>query len=119
MEETLKYDEKVSTMPLAERITETINLLINQQFGEEKELSLTLQELRKTIPKAMKVARMVSTHESMLRTALMKDLFREMREHKGNISQILTQLKDFAETVTKEYIVAEIEKAKRTGCTAA
>jgi len=119
MEEKLKYDEKVSTKPLTERITETINLLLNQQFGEEKGLSLNLEELRKTIPEVMKATRIVSTHETMLRTALMKDLFKEMKDQKGDISQILTQLKNFAETVTKEYIAPEIEKAKRTGGTAA
>jgi len=119
IEEKVKYDEKVSTKPLTERITETINLLINQQFGEEKTLSLSLKELRKTIPEIMKATRIVSTHENTLRTALMKDLFKEMRKQKGDISKILTELKNFAETVTKEYIIEEIEKAKRTGGRAA
>jgi len=119
MEEKIKYDEKVATRPLAERITETTNLLVNQQFGEEKELSLRLEELRKKIPEVMKATRIVSTHETTLRTALLKDLFKEMKTQKGDIDPILTQLKNFAETVTKEYIITEIEKAKRTGGTAA
>jgi len=114
IEEKLQYDEKVSTKPLTERIIETVNLLLNQQFGEEKELSLNLKELRKTILEVMKAKRIVSTHETALRTALMKDLFKEMKQLKGDISQILTQIKNFAETVTKEYIITEIEKTKRT-----
>jgi len=113
MEEKLQYDEKVSTKPLTERIIETVNMLLNQQFGEEKELSLNLKELRKTIPEVVKAKRIVSAHETALRTALMKDLFKEMRQLKGDISQILTQIKNFAEIVTKEYIITEIEKTKR------
>ena len=72
-----------------ERITETVNLLINQQFGEEKELRLNLKELRQTIPQVVEVSRIVAHHENKIRTALMKDSFKEMGQLKGNISQIL------------------------------
>ena len=102
-----------------ERITETVNLLINQQFGKEKELHLHLKELRQAIPQVVKASRIVAHHENKLRTALMKDLFKEMRQLKGNITPILQDLKNFAETVTKDYIIREIAKTKRTGGTAA
>ena len=49
----------------------------------------------------------------------MKDLFKEMKKEKGDTSQILPELKNFAEIVTKEYIIEEIEKARKTGGTAA
>jgi len=49
----------------------------------------------------------------------MKDLFKEMRQLKGNIIPILQDLKNFAETVTKDYIIREITKAKRTSEVAA
>jgi len=77
-----------------ERITETVNLLINQQFGEEKELRLNLKELRQTIPQVVEVSRIVAHHENKIRTALMKDSFKEMGQLKGNISQILQDLKN-------------------------
>ena len=114
MEEKLRYDKAVSAKPLAERITETINLLVNQQFAEEKELSLKLEELKKAISDVAKATRVVSTHGTALRTALLKDLFREMKKQGIDIAPVLTQLKDFAEVVTKEYVVKEIEKGKRS-----
>ncbi len=117
IEEKIRYDEKISTKPLAERIIDTMNMLINQQFGEDKMISLEFRELKKTIKEVAKAARVVPTHESMLRTALLKDLFMEMKSQKGDITSILTYLKNFAETVTKEYIVAEIERAKGNGAT--
>jgi len=94
-------------------------MLISQQFGEEKELQLNLEELRKAILETVEASRIVAHHENKIRTALMKDLFKEMRQLKGNIIPILQDLKNFAETVTKDYIIREITKAKRTGGTAA
>ena len=94
-------------------------MLISQQFGEEKELQLNLEELRKAILETVEASRIVTHHENKIRTALMKDLFKEMRQLKGNITPILQDLKNFAETVTKDYIIREITKAKRTGGTAA
>ena len=119
MEEKIRYDEKIASKPVIERITETVNLLINQQFRAEKELHLNLEELRQAIPEAIKASRIVTHHENRIRTALMKDLFKEMRQIKGNIIPILQDLKNFAETVTRDYIIREITKAKRKGGIAA
>lgn len=117
-EEKIKYDEKISTKPPSERIIDTVNLLINQQFGDKKELSFKLEELRKTLPEVIKATKIVACHENKVRTALMKDLFKEMKKEKINISQILPDLKNFAEIVTK-YIIEELEKARKTGGIAA
>ena len=119
IEEKIQYDENIASKPITERITETVNMLINQQFGEEKELQLNLEELRKAILETVEASRVVTHHENKIRTALMKDLFKEMRQLKGNITPILQDLKNFAETVTKDYIIREITKTKRTGGTAA
>jgi hypothetical protein len=93
--------------------------LINQQFADKKELTFKLIELRKTLPEAIKATKIVTYHENTLRTALMKDLFKEMKKEKGDIKQILPELKNFAEIVTKEYIIEEIEKARKMGGIAA
>jgi len=120
MEEKVKYDEKVATKPIIERITDTISLLINQQFGGGKELPVKLEELKKILPKIIETTKIVMHHENMIRTALMKDLFREAKKAKGKISsQMLLDLKNFAETVTRDYIVKEIEKSRKVGGTAA
>jgi len=119
MEEKIKYDEKISSKPIIERITETVNLLLNQQFADKKELTFKLTELKKNLPEAIKATKIVAYHENTLRTALMKDLFKEMKKERGNITKILPELKNFAEIVTKEYIIEEIEKARKTGGIAA
>jgi hypothetical protein len=119
MEEKIKYDEKIANKPIIERITETINLLLNQQFGDKKELTFKLTELRKTLPEAIKATKIVTYHKNTLRTALMKDLFKEMKKEKGDITKILPELRNFAEVVTEEYIIEEIEKARKTGGIAA
>ena len=119
IEEKIQYDENIASKPITEKITETVNMLINQQFGEEKELQLNLEELRKAILETIEASRIVAHHENKIRTALMKDLFKEMRQLKGSIIPILQDLKNFAETVTKDYIIREITKTKRTGGTAA
>jgi len=119
MEEKIKYDEKIANKPIIERIIDTVNLLINQQFADKKELTFKLTELRKTLPEIIKATKIVTYHENTLRTALMKDLFKEMKKEKGDIKQILPELKNFAEIVTKEYIIDEIEKARKTGGIAA
>jgi len=119
MEEKIKYDEKISSKPIIERITDTVNLLLNQQFADKKELTFKLTELKKNLPEAIKATKIVAYHENTLRTALMKDLFKEMKKERGNITKILPELKNFAEIVTKEYIIEEIEKARKTGGIAA
>lgn len=118
-EEKIKYDEEISAKPPEERIIDTLNLLLNQQFGDKKELSFNLEELRKTILEVTKATKIVAYHENQVRTALMKDLFKEMKKEKINISQILPELKNFAEIVTKEYIIEEIKKTRKTRGTAA
>lgn len=114
-EEKIKYDETIANKPIIERITETVNLLINQQFADKKELTFKLTELRKTLPETIKATKIVAYHENTIRTALMKDLFKEMKKEKGDITKILPKLKNFAEIVTKEYIIEEIEKSRKTG----
>lgn len=112
MREKREYDEKVSVKPLADRICDTISMLVNQQFGEEKPMTLDLKELRHAIQEVMNATKIVSNHETVLRTALLKDLFRELRRVKGNITPILTKLKNFADYITKEYVIREIKKAR-------
>lgn len=115
MEEKIRYDEKIASKPVTERIAETVNLLINQQFGDERELHLNLEELRQIIPKVVEASRIVAHHEKGTRTALLKDLFKEMKRLKGNITPILREPKNFAETVTRDYIIREIIRAKKAG----
>jgi len=111
-EEKIIYDEKISAKPPSERIIDTVNLLLNQQFGDKKELSFELEELRKTLPEVIKATKIVAYHENKVRTALMKDLFKEMKKEKVDTSQILPELKNFAEIVTKEYIIEEARKTR-------
>jgi hypothetical protein len=42
-----------------------------------------------------------------------------MKKEKGDITKILPELRNFAEVVTEEYIIEEIEKARKTGGIAA
>ena len=112
IEEKIKYDEETASKPLTDRIIETVNLLLKQEFKIEQPLNL--EELRKTIKEATKAAKIVTYHENMIRTALMKDLFKEMKKQKENFDQIIQNLKEFAKEVTREYIIKEIEKTQKT-----
>ena len=105
-----RYDEEIQTKPIVERIIETVNLLINQRFKTERKITLNLKTLREVVPKVMEAPRIVQYHENMLKTALMKDLFKEVKEQRGDISQILPELKSFAEEFTKNYILKAIER---------
>ncbi|MEM2614965.1 MAG: HsdR family type I site-specific deoxyribonuclease [Nitrososphaerota archaeon] len=113
IEEKIKYDEETASKPVTDRIIETVNLLLNQEFKIEQPLNL--EELRKALKEAAKAAKIVTYHENMIRTALMKDLFKEVKKQKENFNQIIQNLKDFAKEVTREYIIKEIEKTQKTG----
>jgi len=115
-EQKIKYDEEISSKPLVERVVDTISFLIARQFAGGKEISLKLEELRKVLSEIIKAPKIVTYHENKLRTALMKDLFREAREIGANVADA-RELKNFAETVTREYVLDEIEKARKSGRT--
>ena len=117
IDEKIKYDEKVSVKSSTDRIIETVNIMINRRFLEDRKISFQLRELSEIIPEIMKAPRITESHERKLRTALLKDLFREMKKVKENTTKILPELKNFAETVTTEYIIKEIEKARKGGTT--
>ncbi len=102
--EKIEYDEKIAKKDVIERITDTINLLLSEMLGNK--ISLELNELKETISKIIKAPKIVPSHENEIRTALLKDLFRELK----NVD--LTKRKDFAETITREYIMDELEKTK-------
>ncbi|MFN4046689.1 MAG: hypothetical protein ACK4H7_05050, partial [Acidilobaceae archaeon] len=115
MSEKRKYDETIAGKPIDERVVETINLLVNQHFNTGEQLTLELAELRQAISEVMKAAKIIESHENRLRTALMKDLFREFKKYGIKEEIIPRELKNFAERVTREYIIKEIEKARKQG----
>ncbi len=113
-DERLRYEEDIANKPVVERITETVNLLANEKFAGKKEPqlkleNLKLENLKKEIPEVMRAAKIVEPHKKKLRTALMKDLFREIREADRN------EIEKFVEDAVETYIIKEIEKARKTG----
>ena len=114
VEEKLEYDEKISTMKLEERIAETVETNIRQRIGLPKEVILNLRNFRQVLREIANSPRIVSSHAKKIRTALMKDLLKEI---KGKVSE--TEAKKVREIVQglceelKDYIVEELKESKR------
>lgn len=101
--EKVDYDEKIANKPIIERVRDTIKMLLKERFGVD--IDLNLKELTDTINKVMESRRIMQSHEAEIRTALMKDLFK-------NIKVDVSSIKRFAEEVSRDYIMNEIKKSK-------
>lgn len=102
--EKLDYDEKIANKPMIERIKDTIKILVKKRF--EIDIDLDLKELIDTINKVMEASRIMQSHEYDVRTALMKDLFKNIKKIDAR------EIKRFAEEVSRDYIMNEIKRNK-------
>ncbi len=104
----LVYDEKVASMATEDRIAETVRTLIARKYGVGKEVKLELPNFRRSLSEACMAAKIVTLHEKRIRTALMRDLFKELKREGFEISE----LKRFAEEVTRDYVLKELARSK-------
>jgi type I site-specific restriction-modification system R (restriction) subunit len=109
IEDKLGYDVKVASMTDTDRITETVKLLITQKYTINEGAQLQLANFKKALSETIEAPRMVTTHIRYIRTALMKDLFMELREQGIKISE----LKRLSEDVVEDYILNELTRLKR------
>jgi len=109
IEDKLKYDEKVASMSVEDKIVETVRTLITRRYGLGEEAQLELARFRKALSEVIAAPRVVLRHEKDITTALMLDLFKEL---KGRGIQA-RELKELAKEVTKDYVLKEIDRSKR------
>ena len=109
IEDKLKYDEKIASMSVEDRIAETVRTLIMRRYGLGEETRLELAKFRKTLSEVVAAPRIVSRHEKDITTALMLDLFRELKDKHIPARE----LKELAKEVTKDYILKEIARSKQ------
>ncbi|RLG60473.1 type I restriction endonuclease subunit R, partial [Candidatus Geothermarchaeota archaeon] len=84
----LRYDKKVSEMTPEDKIIETIKTLIIQRYEIKEEPILRLENFKKTLLETLSSPRITNTHKRRIRTALMKDLFIELRDLDIEVSEI-------------------------------
>ena len=97
-------------MKLEERIAETVETIIRQRIGLPKEVTLNLCNFRQVLPEIVSSTRIVSSHAKEIRTALMKDLLKEI---KGKVGEIDTKkIWELCEEL-KDYVVEELKESKR------
>jgi len=111
MEDKLRYDEKVASMSVEDRIVETVRTLIMRRYDLGEETRLELARFKKALSEVIAAPRIVSRHEKDITTALMLDLFKELKG-RGIPAR---KLKELAKEVTKEYVLEEINRSKRGG----
>ena len=109
IEDTLRYHEKIASMPLEDEIIETVRTLVMRRYGLDERTQLKLTRFRKTLSEAITAPRVVSRHEKDIITALMLDLFRELKGR--NIPP--RELKELAKEVVKDYILKRITSQGR------
>lgn len=109
VEEKLSYDERISSMGLEDRIVETVETILRQRLGLSEEVTFTLNNFKKTLSEIVRSSRIVSLHEKIVRTALMKDLFKEIS---GKVDGITTSdIKKLCDEI-KDYVVQTLRESK-------
>jgi len=104
----LRYDERISGMDVEEQLTETVKTSIIQRFGIESH-KIQLSNFRITLSKVIKTPRIIQTHKNDIRTALMKDLFKELKG-KASTNELMQESEKLADYVINEIITTKSGK---------